>query len=89
MGEVYKAEDMRLQRTVALKFLPSSLTHDPKAKARFIQEAQAASALDHQNICTIHEIDESDDGRIFIAMTYYEGETLKKKVSSESYQWSV
>ncbi|MFQ5630975.1 MAG: serine/threonine protein kinase, partial [bacterium] len=83
MGIVYKAEDTRLKRPVALKFLPHDLTRDKEANERFIYEAQAASALDHQNICTIHEIDESDDGRMFIAMAYYEGETLKKKVSSE------
>jgi len=83
MGVVYKAEDARLKRFVALKFLPPDLTRDDEAKVRFINEAQAASALDHPNICNIHEIDETADGQIFIAMAYYEGETLKKKVISE------
>jgi eukaryotic-like serine/threonine-protein kinase len=80
MGVVYKAEDTRLQRTVALKFLPPELTRDPVAKARFLQEARAASALDHPNICTIHEVGETDDGQLFLAMTCYEGETLKRKI---------
>jgi eukaryotic-like serine/threonine-protein kinase len=80
MGVVYKAEDTRLQRTVALKFLPPELTRDPVAKARFLQEARTASALDHPNICTIHEVGETDDGQLFLAMTCYEGETLKKKI---------
>jgi serine/threonine protein kinase/tetratricopeptide (TPR) repeat protein len=81
MGVVYKAEDTRLKRTVALKFLPPELTGDKDTKARFVHEAQAASALDHPNICTIHEIDETEDGRMFICMACYEGETLKELVS--------
>ena len=80
MGVVYKAEDTRLKRTVALKFLPPDLTRDDDARERFEQEAQAASALDHPNICTIHEIDETEEGQTFIAMAYYPGETLKKKI---------
>lgn len=80
MGVVYKAEDTKLKRTVALKFLPPDLTRDPEAKRRFVQEAQAASALDHPNICTIHEIDETDDGQLFMSMACYEGETLKEKI---------
>jgi serine/threonine protein kinase len=81
MGVVYKAEDTKLKRTVALKFLPPEWTRDREANERFIYEAQTASALDHQNICTIHEIDEIDDGQMFIAMAYYEGETLKQKIA--------
>jgi serine/threonine protein kinase/tetratricopeptide (TPR) repeat protein len=80
MGIVYKAEDTKLKRTVAIKFLPVELTRDEQAKNRFIQEAQAASALEHNNICNIHEIDETVDGQSFIVMAYYEGETLRKKL---------
>ena len=80
MGVVYKAEDTKLKRVVAMKLLPPELTRDPDAKERFVQEAQAASSLDHANICTIHEIDETEDGQLFICMAYYEGETLKKKI---------
>ena len=84
MGVVYKAEDTKLRRTVALKFLPPDLTRDPDVKARFIQEARSASALDHPNICTIHEINETEENQIFICMSYYEGETLKKKIEHGS-----
>ncbi len=80
MGVVYKAEDIKLKRHVALKFLPRDLTRDEDAKKRFINEAQAASALDHQNIGTIYEIDETVDGQMFIAMAYYAGDTLKEKI---------
>jgi len=80
MGVVYKAEDTKLRRTVALKFLPPDMTRDPDAKQRFIQEAQAASALDHPAICTIHEIDETEDGQMFMVMSCYEGETLNQKI---------
>ena len=68
MGVVYKAEDTKLHRTVALKFLPPALSFDEEAKKRFIQEAEAASSLQHHNICTIHDIDETEDGQIFICM---------------------
>jgi serine/threonine protein kinase/TolB-like protein len=78
MGEVYLAEDTKLHRQVALKFLPADMTHDAGAKARFIHEAQAASALDHPNICTVHDIGEGPEGQMFMVMPYYEGETLKE-----------
>ncbi len=82
MGVVYKAEDTKLKRTVALKFLSSEMTQDPTAKERFIQEARAASALDHNNICHINEVNETEDGKTYIAMSYYEGETLHEKISA-------
>ena len=81
MGVVYRAEDAKLKRPVALKFLPPELTRDKEAKTRFIHEAQAASALQHHNICTIHEIDETPDGQLFIVMDCYGGETLKQKIA--------
>ena len=68
MGVVYKALDTKLNRHVALKFLPHELTRDDESRARFIQEAQATSALDHPNICTIHEVESTPDGQMFIAM---------------------
>ena len=80
MGVVYKAEDTRLKRTVALKFLPPDLTRDEDAKTRFVHEAQAASALQHPNICTIHDIEHTDDHRMFIVMDCYEGESLKQMI---------
>ena len=80
MGVVYKARDLKLDRFVALKFLPQELSTEEEHNQRFIHEAKAASALDHPNICTIYEISESEDRQTFIAMAYYQGETLKKKI---------
>jgi serine/threonine protein kinase/Flp pilus assembly protein TadD len=80
MGVVYKAQDLKLDRFVALKFLPSHLTSSEENKQRFIHEAKATSVLDHNNICNIHEIDETADGQLFISMAYYEGATLREKI---------
>jgi len=79
MGVVYKAKDIRLKRNVALKFLPPELTRDKEAKQRFFQEARAAAALDHPNICTVYEVDETD-GQTFISMSYIQGQNLKDKL---------
>jgi len=81
MGVVYKAEDTKLKRTVALKFLPPEMMRDKEAKDRFIQEAQAAAALNHPNICIVYEI-EKENGQYFIAMEYIEGLSLKEKMAS-------
>jgi len=81
MGVVYKAEDTKLKRTVALKFLPPELTHIPDVKDRFMREAQAAAALDHPNICTVYEFDYAEE-KAFISMAYIEGQNLRKRTES-------
>jgi eukaryotic-like serine/threonine-protein kinase len=80
MGVIYRARDARLDRTVALKFIAPEIRREPRAQQLFLQEARAASALDHPNICTIHEIGETEDGRQFIVMPAYDGETLRARL---------
>jgi serine/threonine protein kinase/tetratricopeptide (TPR) repeat protein len=81
MGVVYKARDTKLDRTVALKFLPAQISLKEEDKKRFVHEAKSAAALDHPNICTIHEIGETKESQLFIAMSYYAGKTLKEKIA--------
>jgi serine/threonine-protein kinase len=81
MGVVYKAQDVRLSRFVSLKFLPAALTDDTDARTRLVREAQTLSALDHPNICSVYEIDETPDGRTFISMAFYDGETLDQRLA--------
>jgi serine/threonine protein kinase len=79
MGVVFKAEDAKLRRTVALKFLPAEIGADRQAKMRFLREAQATAVLDHPNICPVHEIDESD-GEVFLTMAFIEGGSIKDRI---------
>jgi serine/threonine-protein kinase len=83
MGVIYRAHDARLDRTVALKFIAPEIRADPESQRRFLQEARAASALDHPNICTIHQIAETEDRRLFIVMAAYEGETLRARIDRQ------
>lgn len=85
MGVVYRARDTRLERDVALKFLPPHLSLNDEVKQRFVHEARSASALDHPNICTIHDVDETEDGQLFIAMALYEGRTLYEKLADGAF----
>ncbi|CAN5470627.1 hypothetical protein BH23BAC3_BH23BAC3_03970 [soil metagenome] len=80
MGVVYKAHDTKLDRIVALKFLPAQISADDNQKQRFINEAKAVSALDHSNICTVHAIEETDEGNLFIVMAYYNGMPLSERI---------
>ena len=82
MGEVYLADDTRLGRKVAVKLLPADLTRDEEAKRRLLREARSIAALDHPNVCTVHEINE-EDGRLFVVMQYVEGETLADRLLRE------
>ena len=83
MGVVYKAHDIKLDRFVALKFLPASIAKDKEKMQRFLHEAKSASSLDHNNICSIHEINETDRGELYIVMSYYAGKTLNKRINGK------
>ncbi len=84
MGVVYKAVDIKLDRIVALKFLPPHLLDDVEVEKRFISEAKTASSFDHPNICTIFDINKAEDDQYYIAMAYYEGQTLKKVIENST-----
>ena len=84
MGVVYKAQDLRLERSVALKFLPHQLSESEQNTQRFVQEARAASALDHQNICTIYDIGETEDAQLYIVMAYYTWKPLTRIATHSS-----
>ncbi len=83
IGVIYKAEDMEHERVVALKFLPPDVTRDAKIRSEFVREATAIAELDHPNVCKIFEIDETADGRLFVAMACYDGETLQERIARE------
>ena len=83
MGVVYRAEDITLGRMVALKFMLPDYAIDETAVARFLREARSIAMLDHPNICTVHEAGRSDDGHLFLAMSYYAGQTLKDRLTSD------
>ncbi len=87
MGVVWRAQDPRLQRTVAVKFLSPELCRDRGAKARFVREARTAAHLDHPNICSVYEVDETDDGRMYLVMQLYEGETLRSRIDRGPIAW--
>jgi serine/threonine protein kinase len=80
MGIVYKAKNTKLQRMVALKFLPHHISIDTEIKERFMHKAQAASTLDHPNICIVYEVNETDDGQLYMAMALNKSETLEEKI---------
>ena len=82
MGDVYRARDTKLGRDVALKFLPTWLSRDPAARDRFLVEARVISAIDHSNVCALFDLGETDDGRLFLIMPYYEGKTLKQRLTA-------
>src|SRR4051794_25219468 len=84
MGIVYRAEDTRLRRFVAVKTIPAALTANQPAKERFLNEARAASSLDHLNICTVYEIEETDTGQLYLIMPCYDGETLRSRLQRGS-----